>query len=156
MRERSLSVGEDLCGGAKPSFKHEQKCQDHTPMKPLRQISGGIPSQFFRFFSDHETTDDGSAADHTSVFSGITDTTVFSSFDGSWRSASLDTSSRIEALGPLRENMDESCSFNNPPPRKLVSSSSYMMRHTFREPPATKDRPPQPAVRQNSSPYDST
>ncbi|CAJ1960662.1 unnamed protein product [Cylindrotheca closterium] len=139
MRERSPSVDEDL-RGAKPVFEHEQKCQeDHTPMKPRRQISG-TPSQF-RFFSDHEMPYDGPAADHTSVLSGISDPTGFGSLDSSWRSFGFDTSSRLEVLGPLRENVDESYSFNVPP-QKLVSSS-YMMHHTSREP-STKDMPPQP------------
>ncbi|CAJ1960668.1 unnamed protein product [Cylindrotheca closterium] len=173
MRQRSLSIEDkeyypDLTGLEVPLtlplkrnvFEDGQKCQDRTPMMPLRHASG-VPSQHIKIHSDHITTadDEESIADHLSVFSDLTEdpSTTFTfldeiftaDFENSWRKNSFDASVRVEALGPLHEDIDDgdssTSSHSNKPFAAVRRDSAFFEQAT------TKDMPPRTVVRQDSS-----
>ncbi|CAJ1960670.1 unnamed protein product [Cylindrotheca closterium] len=171
MRERSLSIDNESCSEAPlhvTSSLVVEKCQDQTPIKPARRSwkmtgDGGYEtcetetehSSQFLFISDD---DDDSVADYRTVVSDITEPSAFGYLDdssrrlhveSSWRQESIDTSFRIEALGPLQEDTDESSS-----PMPLIRPLSSAEGRSFFKT-ATKDMPPQPAVRNYSTSFGS-
>ncbi|KAL3939396.1 MAG: hypothetical protein SGBAC_005864 [Bacillariaceae sp.] len=144
--------------------------QDECPTMPLRRSFCAQRDNSEISDADSITdsllpppTSDEKTADLSTIVSDITEPSGFASvdaswnaspnnsfndIDSSWRNDSLDTSLRIESLGPLEEEKSDNDSFDTPV-RKIMLVSSSMDREVFES--AQRDMPPQLAVRFHSS-----